>query len=180
MERSVSSAPPQRDGFKGSDGPRLRGNDELVTSDELVTAVTVTGEAGMRWGGCKSAPPQTLGVLWLCSTLWDKGSPSQPGASTHGEHPKSSNEDEEAEAALGERGVSALTPSLPGAAFSCKAGEFLDMRAQACRPCAEGTYSLGTGVRFDEWDEVPHGFANVATSLEVDDGFGDAVENCTA
>ncbi|XP_075299242.1 LOW QUALITY PROTEIN: endosome/lysosome-associated apoptosis and autophagy regulator 1 [Opisthocomus hoazin] len=64
--------------------------------------------------------------------------------------------------------------------FSCKAGEFLDMKAQACKPCAEGSYSLGTGVRFDEWDEVPHGFANVATNLEVDDGFGDAVENCTA
>ncbi|XP_052671275.1 endosome/lysosome-associated apoptosis and autophagy regulator 1 [Harpia harpyja] len=64
--------------------------------------------------------------------------------------------------------------------FSCKAGEFLDMKAQACKPCAEGTYSLGTGIRFDEWDEVPHGFANVATNLEVDDGFGDAVENCTA
>ncbi|NXJ02364.1 K1324 protein, partial [Psophia crepitans] len=64
--------------------------------------------------------------------------------------------------------------------FSCKAGEFLDMKAQACKPCAEGTYSLGTGVRFDEWDEVPHGFANVATNLEVDDGFGDVVENCTA
>ncbi|NXK57065.1 K1324 protein, partial [Chauna torquata] len=64
--------------------------------------------------------------------------------------------------------------------FSCKAGEFLDMKAQSCKPCAEGTYSLGTGVRFDEWDEVPHGFANIATNLEVDDGFGDAVENCTA
>ncbi|NXS53843.1 K1324 protein, partial [Brachypteracias leptosomus] len=63
--------------------------------------------------------------------------------------------------------------------FSCKAGEFLDMKGQACQPCAEGTYSLGTGVRFDEWDEVPHGFANVATNLEVDDGFGDTVENCT-
>ncbi|XP_074420638.1 endosome/lysosome-associated apoptosis and autophagy regulator 1 isoform X2 [Larus michahellis] len=64
--------------------------------------------------------------------------------------------------------------------FSCKAGEFLDMQAQACRPCAEGSYSLGTGVRFDEWDEVPHGFANVATNLEVDEAFGDAVENCSA
>ncbi|NXT44216.1 K1324 protein, partial [Pelecanoides urinatrix] len=64
--------------------------------------------------------------------------------------------------------------------FSCKAGEFLDMKAQVCKPCAEGTYSLGTGVRFDEWDEVPHGFANVAANLEVDDGFGDTVENCTA
>uniref|UniRef100_A0A8C9UB51 Uncharacterized protein n=1 Tax=Serinus canaria TaxID=9135 RepID=A0A8C9UB51_SERCA len=54
------------------------------------------------------------------------------------------------------------------------------MQTQTCRPCAVGTYSLGTGVRFDEWDEVPHGFANVATNLEVDDGFGDAAENCTA
>uniref|UniRef100_A0A8V1A7A5 Endosome-lysosome associated apoptosis and autophagy regulator 1 n=1 Tax=Gallus gallus TaxID=9031 RepID=A0A8V1A7A5_CHICK len=63
--------------------------------------------------------------------------------------------------------------------FSCKAGEFLDMKAQACKPCAEGTYSLGTGVRFDEWDELPHGFANVATNLELDDGFSDVVENCT-
>ncbi|NWV65884.1 K1324 protein, partial [Malurus elegans] len=64
--------------------------------------------------------------------------------------------------------------------FSCKAGEFLEMQAQTCRPCAAGTYSLGTGVRFDEWDEVPHGFANMATNLEVEDGFGDAAENCTA
>ncbi|KAM6289160.1 endosome/lysosome-associated apoptosis and autophagy regulator 1 [Aegotheles albertisi] len=64
--------------------------------------------------------------------------------------------------------------------FSCKAGEFLDMKAQACRPCAQGTYSLGTGVRFDEWDELPHGFASVATNLELDDDFGDAMANCTA
>ncbi|XP_017590993.1 PREDICTED: UPF0577 protein KIAA1324 homolog [Corvus brachyrhynchos] len=54
------------------------------------------------------------------------------------------------------------------------------MQAQMCRPCAAGTYSLGTGVRFDEWDEVPHGFANVATNLEVDDGFGVVAGNCTA
>ncbi|XP_021233025.1 UPF0577 protein KIAA1324 homolog isoform X2 [Numida meleagris] len=54
------------------------------------------------------------------------------------------------------------------------------MKAQACKPCAEGTYSLGTGVRFDEWDELPHGFANVAANLELDDGFSDVVENCTA
>ncbi|KAL9824677.1 endosome/lysosome-associated apoptosis and autophagy regulator 1 isoform 3-T3 [Geothlypis trichas] len=63
--------------------------------------------------------------------------------------------------------------------FSCKAGEFLEMQTQTCRPCAAGSYSLGTGVRFDEWDEVPHGFANVATNLEVDDSFGDVAENCT-
>ncbi|NXK43594.1 K1324 protein, partial [Piprites chloris] len=63
--------------------------------------------------------------------------------------------------------------------FSCKAGEFLEMQAQTCRPCAAGTYSLGTGVRFDEWDEVPRGFANVATNLELQEGPGDAAGNCS-
>ncbi|NWI97647.1 K1324 protein, partial [Pitta sordida] len=61
--------------------------------------------------------------------------------------------------------------------FSCQAGEFLEMQAQRCRPCAAGTFSLGTGVRFDEWDELPHGFANVATSLELGDG--DTTGNCS-
>ena len=32
------------------------------------------------------------------------------------------------------------------------------MQSQECRKCAEGTYSLGTGVAFDEWDSLPHGF----------------------
>ncbi|NWS78789.1 K1324 protein, partial [Crotophaga sulcirostris] len=62
--------------------------------------------------------------------------------------------------------------------FSCKAGEFLDMKAQACQPCAQGTYSLGTSIRFDEWDEVPHGFANVAANV-ANDGFSSAMESCT-
>uniref|UniRef100_A0A8D0F114 Endosome-lysosome associated apoptosis and autophagy regulator 1 n=1 Tax=Strix occidentalis caurina TaxID=311401 RepID=A0A8D0F114_STROC len=87
------------------------------------------------------------------------GIPSQPIPPLAGSASRSGAEDDEAEAA-------------PGGTFSCKAGEFLDMKAQACKPCAEGTYSLGTGVRFDEWDEVPHGFANVATNLEVDDAPG--------
>ncbi|XP_066481062.1 endosome/lysosome-associated apoptosis and autophagy regulator 1 isoform X1 [Tiliqua scincoides] len=52
------------------------------------------------------------------------------------------------------------------------------MKDQACKPCGEGTYSLGTGVRFDEWDDLPHGFANIATNLEIDYSFTDPVENC--
>ncbi|XP_032566532.1 UPF0577 protein KIAA1324 homolog isoform X2 [Chiroxiphia lanceolata] len=64
-------------------------------------------------------------------------------------------------------------------AFSCKAGKFLEMQAQSCRPCAAGTYSLGTGVRFDEWDEVPRGFANVATNLELQEGPGNTAGNCS-
>lgn len=34
------------------------------------------------------------------------------------------------------------------------------MQSQRCRKCAAGTYSLGTGVAFDEWDSLPSGFTN--------------------
>nr|XP_014351906.1 PREDICTED: UPF0577 protein KIAA1324 homolog [Latimeria chalumnae] len=63
--------------------------------------------------------------------------------------------------------------------FSCKAGEFLDMKSQACTACGVATYSLGTGVRIDEWDELPPGFVNVATNLEMDEGWSESAENCT-
>uniref|UniRef100_A0A673KWQ1 KIAA1324 like n=1 Tax=Sinocyclocheilus rhinocerous TaxID=307959 RepID=A0A673KWQ1_9TELE len=49
-------------------------------------------------------------------------------------------------------------------AFSCKAGEFLEMSAQECTPCAAGTYSLGSGLRLDEWGDIPPGFSSLATS----------------
>ncbi|XP_004388094.1 endosome/lysosome-associated apoptosis and autophagy regulator 1 isoform X3 [Trichechus manatus latirostris] len=64
--------------------------------------------------------------------------------------------------------------------FSCNAGEYLDMKDQSCKPCAEGRYSLGTGIRFDEWDELPHGFANLATNMEMEDGVTESTENCTS
>lgn len=63
--------------------------------------------------------------------------------------------------------------------FSCDAGEFLDMKDQSCKPCAEGRYSLGTGIRFDEWDELPHGFASLSTNMEIDDSTTESTENCT-
>ncbi|XP_035520234.1 endosome/lysosome-associated apoptosis and autophagy regulator family member 2 [Morone saxatilis] len=50
--------------------------------------------------------------------------------------------------------------------FSCKAGEFLEMSAQECTQCAAGSYSLGSGIRFDQWDVMPTGFSSLATSLE--------------
>ncbi|KAM9342750.1 endosome/lysosome-associated apoptosis and autophagy regulator 1 [Pholidichthys leucotaenia] len=43
--------------------------------------------------------------------------------------------------------------------FSCGVGEFLDMQSQQCQKCAAGTFSLGSGVAFDEWDSLPTGFA---------------------
>ncbi|XP_013858910.1 UPF0577 protein KIAA1324-like [Austrofundulus limnaeus] len=52
--------------------------------------------------------------------------------------------------------------------FSCKAGEFLEMSAQECTQCAAGSYSLGSGVRFDQWDSMPAGFSSMATSLGND------------
>ncbi|XP_078500344.1 endosome/lysosome-associated apoptosis and autophagy regulator 1 isoform X2 [Lissotriton helveticus] len=63
--------------------------------------------------------------------------------------------------------------------FSCKSGEFLDMKNQSCTPCTEGTYSLGTGVRFDEWSELPHGFENLANKYEAEDSFSENLENCS-
>uniref|UniRef100_A0A2K5R730 Endosome-lysosome associated apoptosis and autophagy regulator 1 n=1 Tax=Cebus imitator TaxID=2715852 RepID=A0A2K5R730_CEBIM len=64
--------------------------------------------------------------------------------------------------------------------FSCNAGEFLDMKDQSCKPCAEGRYSLGTGIRFDEWDELPHGFASLSANMELDDSAAESTENCTS
>uniref|UniRef100_A0A1A8IPQ4 KIAA1324-like n=1 Tax=Nothobranchius kuhntae TaxID=321403 RepID=A0A1A8IPQ4_NOTKU len=52
--------------------------------------------------------------------------------------------------------------------FSCKAGEFLEMSAQQCTQCAAGSYSLGSGIRFDQWDSMPVGFSSMATSMEND------------
>lgn len=42
--------------------------------------------------------------------------------------------------------------------ISCKPGEFFDMKAQICSQCPAGSYSLGNGIRFDRWDEIPEGF----------------------
>ncbi|KAM6167281.1 endosome/lysosome-associated apoptosis and autophagy regulator 1 isoform 5-T5 [Erethizon dorsatum] len=63
--------------------------------------------------------------------------------------------------------------------FSCNAGEFLDMKDQSCKPCAEGRYSFGTGIRFDEWDELPHGFASLSANMEIEDSATESTENCT-
>ncbi|XP_069483927.1 endosome/lysosome-associated apoptosis and autophagy regulator family member 2 isoform X2 [Ambystoma mexicanum] len=50
--------------------------------------------------------------------------------------------------------------------FSCLSGEYLNMMDQLCSKCAAGTYSLGTGIQFDEWDELPTGFSNIATFMD--------------
>ncbi|KAL3852290.1 hypothetical protein ACJMK2_015952 [Sinanodonta woodiana] len=42
--------------------------------------------------------------------------------------------------------------------FTCKPGEFLDISKQTCDECQAGTYSIGGGARFEEWDKLPDGF----------------------
>ncbi|XP_062398096.1 endosome/lysosome-associated apoptosis and autophagy regulator 1 isoform X2 [Sardina pilchardus] len=59
--------------------------------------------------------------------------------------------------------------------FSCSTGEFLDMKTQECQKCAAGTYSLGTGVAFDEWDSMPSGFVTHGINMDA----GDAYMNCS-
>uniref|UniRef100_A0A8C5FS89 Endosome-lysosome associated apoptosis and autophagy regulator 1 n=1 Tax=Gadus morhua TaxID=8049 RepID=A0A8C5FS89_GADMO len=58
--------------------------------------------------------------------------------------------------------------------FSCMDGEFLEMSSQSCQKCAGGSYSLGTGVAFDEWDSLPAGF--VTHGVSIDD---DSQTNCS-
>uniref|UniRef100_A0A8D3CX34 Endosome-lysosome associated apoptosis and autophagy regulator family member 2a n=1 Tax=Scophthalmus maximus TaxID=52904 RepID=A0A8D3CX34_SCOMX len=49
--------------------------------------------------------------------------------------------------------------------FSCEAGEFLEMSAQECTKCAAGSYSLGSGIRFDQWDSMPTGFSSLKKTV---------------
>ena len=36
---------------------------------------------------------------------------------------------------------------------ACEAGEYLDVNGdQECKKCSSGTYSVGDGVRYDQWD----------------------------
>uniref|UniRef100_A0A674EK25 Endosome-lysosome associated apoptosis and autophagy regulator 1 n=1 Tax=Salmo trutta TaxID=8032 RepID=A0A674EK25_SALTR len=59
--------------------------------------------------------------------------------------------------------------------FSCSEGEFLDMGSQECQKCSGGTYSLGTGVAFDEWDSMPAGFISHGMNMNI----ADIYTNCS-
>ena len=53
------------------------------------------------------------------------------------------------------------------AAFTCSAGQYLDLSGdQTCQPCPVGTYSLGGGVRFDDWEKMPESFSVTSEGLE--------------
>ncbi|XP_017286358.1 endosome/lysosome-associated apoptosis and autophagy regulator 1 [Kryptolebias marmoratus] len=59
--------------------------------------------------------------------------------------------------------------------FSCGEGEFLNMQTQQCQKCAAGTYSLGTSVAFEEWDNLPTGFVTHGKMTNE----GKAVTDCS-
>ncbi|GCC19983.1 hypothetical protein chiPu_0018657 [Chiloscyllium punctatum] len=62
--------------------------------------------------------------------------------------------------------------------FSCGSGEFLELQNQSCSKCAAGSYSLGSGIRFDDWDTMPVGFSTAAAFV---DEFGKSItgsDNC--
>ncbi|XP_068081917.1 endosome/lysosome-associated apoptosis and autophagy regulator family member 2 isoform X2 [Anabrus simplex] len=42
--------------------------------------------------------------------------------------------------------------------ISCESGYYFDLGDLTCRMCRPGTFSLGGGVLFDTWDELPTGF----------------------
>nr|CAD7428449.1 unnamed protein product [Timema monikensis] len=42
--------------------------------------------------------------------------------------------------------------------ISCEAGYYFDLGDLTCRMCRPGTFSLGGGVLFDTWEDLPQGF----------------------
>uniref|UniRef100_H2ZGD3 MRH domain-containing protein n=1 Tax=Ciona savignyi TaxID=51511 RepID=H2ZGD3_CIOSA len=64
--------------------------------------------------------------------------------------------------------------------FACDAGSYLDLGSQECRQCPPGTYSLGSGVRFDEWDGLPKGFETYAEAVTFTQyGYHSKINNCS-
>ncbi|MEQ2199640.1 Endosome/lysosome-associated apoptosis and autophagy regulator member 2 [Xenoophorus captivus] len=63
--------------------------------------------------------------------------------------------------------------------FSCPAGMFLEMSSQLCTPCAAGSYSLGSGLRFDQWDAIPAGFTSLASFLDPGPN-GEDIQACNS
>lgn len=52
--------------------------------------------------------------------------------------------------------------------FTCKPGEYLDVQGdQQCKLCPRGTFSLGGGVRFEDWDTLPMGFTSKAEPFSM-------------
>ncbi|EJW83103.1 hypothetical protein WUBG_05987, partial [Wuchereria bancrofti] len=65
--------------------------------------------------------------------------------------------------------------------FTCGAGMYLDIVTQRCQLCPKGTYSLGDGIRYDVFDEIPPNFevenVNILPERNIDTNM-EAIEDC--
>ncbi|XP_013411931.1 UPF0577 protein KIAA1324-like homolog isoform X2 [Lingula anatina] len=66
--------------------------------------------------------------------------------------------------------------------FTCEAGQYLEIQGdQECHKCPAGTFSLGGGVRFEEWQGIPKGFAVETEGFQGPDILSSTTEhnNCS-
>ncbi|MCP9265459.1 hypothetical protein DINM_020767 [Dirofilaria immitis] len=67
-------------------------------------------------------------------------------------------------------------------AFKCDPGMYLDIVTQRCQLCPKGTYSLGDGIRYDIFDEIPSNFEieniNILPERNIDMNNKEATEEC--
>ncbi|VIO87779.1 Uncharacterized protein BM_BM8821 [Brugia malayi] len=65
--------------------------------------------------------------------------------------------------------------------FTCGAGMYLDIVTQRCQLCPKGTYSLGDGIRYDVFDEIPANFevenVNILLERNIDTNM-ESIEDC--
>ncbi|XP_077995582.1 endosome/lysosome-associated apoptosis and autophagy regulator family member 2-like [Glandiceps talaboti] len=65
----------------------------------------------------------------------------------------------------------------PDCGFSCDAGEYLAVDDdQKCHKCPVGTYSMGGGIRYEDWSELPAGFSMLSET--IDDSWMEPHSNC--
>ncbi|KAM3725226.1 Endosome/lysosome-associated apoptosis and autophagy regulator family member [Dirofilaria immitis] len=66
--------------------------------------------------------------------------------------------------------------------FKCDPGMYLDIVTQRCQLCPKGTYSLGDGIRYDIFDEIPSNFEieniNILPERNIDMNNKEATEEC--
>uniref|UniRef100_A0A914CE22 Tyrosine-protein kinase ephrin type A/B receptor-like domain-containing protein n=1 Tax=Acrobeloides nanus TaxID=290746 RepID=A0A914CE22_9BILA len=61
--------------------------------------------------------------------------------------------------------------------FSCNAGQYVDLETQVCRQCPPGTYSLGNGVRYEDFTTLPSVFSIENFEDDVDQVLGQMNDN---
>jgi len=64
--------------------------------------------------------------------------------------------------------------------FKCEPGEFWDLEDGECKSCPPGSFSIGSGIRFDEWNHLPTGFSYSVETITLSDfGYETKVTNCS-